>query len=269
MAKGVTMGIDHNGFLSQDIARFTDKLLIKHQDLFTLACEVNRFSQEIMLNLNAHNEDLQEILSASLLIRCISHYQASIILSKNGMISDAKIIARALIEAMFILVAISKDYQVALDYVHEDEFRRKKALRRYEQLHNSPPPDWTDKKMTEFTTEIEKTIKDNSLKIKTTEAWAKAADMYSWYLSPYFILSDTVHVKSRDISDYVVTDSNNNPKEFKWGPSEEGVRIVLGTVIESICIIIKNIANVFNIDAIKKVDNFIEVLHNIDLNDRP
>lgn len=258
------MGMDQNGFLSQDVAVFADRLLIKHNDLFTLATEVNKFSQKMMLNLNIHNEDVRELASASILVRCISHYQASIILSRNGMIPEAKIIARALIEAMFILVAISKDYQIAHEYVQEDEFVRKKSLQGYKQIHNSPPPGWTEQQMAEFTANIEKTIKEKPLKKRTTKEWAKKADMYYWYLSPYSILSDTVHVKSRDVSMYIVADSNNKPKEFKWGPSEEDLRFVIGTVIESMCIIIKSIANIFNIDAIKKIDNFIEVLHKID-----
>jgi hypothetical protein len=261
------MGIDQDGFLSQDLTVYIEKLSMKHKDLFDLASEVNRFSQETMLSLNVHSKNAQELLVTTVLIRCLGHYQASIILCQRGMIPDARIIARALIEAMFILVAISKNYRLAVEYAHEDEFQRLKAIQRYRQMHNAPPPGWTEGQMAAFEAQVKKTINDKSLKKRTTECWAKEADMHSWYLSPYFDLSESVHVKSRDVSVHIITNSENEPKEFKWGPSEEGMRLVLGTVIEAMCVTIKHAASVFKVEVGENVDRFMGSLRSIDLND--
>jgi hypothetical protein len=261
------MGIDQDGFLSEDLTVYIGKLLMKHKDLFDLASDVNRFSQETMLSLNVHSKNAQELLVATILIRCLSHYQASIILCQRGMIPDARIIARALIEAMFILVAISKDYRLAVEYAYEDEFQRLKAIQKYREMHKAPPPGWTEGQMAAFEAQVKKIIGDKSLKKRTTENWAKEADMHSWYLSPYFDLSESVHVKSRDVSVHIITNSENEPKEFKWAPSQEGMRLVLGTVIEAMCVIIKHAGSVFKIEVSENVDRFTRSLRSIDMND--
>lgn len=261
------MGMDQDGFLSEDLKIHTDRLLMKHKDLFDLASDVNRFSQETMLTLNVHSNNAQELLMASILVRCLSHYQASIILCRCVMIPDARIIARALIEAMFILVAISKDYGLAVEYAQEDEFDRLKAIQKYREMHKAPPPGWTEAQMVDFEAKVKKSIDEKSLKKRTTENWAKEADMHSWYLAPYFDLSESVHVKSRDVSVHIITNSEDEPKELKWGPSEEGMRLVLGTVIEAMCVIMKHVGIVFKVEVGENVDRFAKSLRNIDLND--
>jgi hypothetical protein len=74
-------------------------------------------------------------------------------------------------------------------------------------------------------------------------------------------------VKSRDVSVHIITNSENEPKEFKWGPSQEGMRLVLGTVIEAMCVIIKHAGSVFKIEVSENVDRFTRSLRSIDLND--
>jgi hypothetical protein len=262
------MGMDQDGFLSEDITVYIDQLSKRHPDLFGLAFDVNRFSQQTMLSLNVHSKNAQELMVTTLLIRCLSHYQASIILCQRGMIPDARIVARALIEAMFILVAISKKPHLAVQYAQEDEFQRLKAIKKYHQLHGAPPPGWSERQMADFEAEVKKTIDAKSLKSRLTEDWAREADMHSWYLSPYFDLSESVHVKSRDISVHIVTNSESEPKEFKWGPSDEGMRLVLGTVIEAMCVTIQHAACVFKVDIGEQVGRFTASLRGIDLNDR-
>jgi hypothetical protein len=221
-----------------------------------------------MLSCEADSRHLQELVAVTLFIRCMSHDQSTIILCKSGLVVEAKIVARSLMEAMFILVAISKDYGIAVEYVLEDEFQRIKAIRRYMEIHDAPPPGMTAQQVVEWEKEIRLGIKEKGIKKRTTEDWAKAAELEYWYKSPYFHLSEAVHVKSGDLTNHIVTDSKNEPVHFNWGPTDAGARIVLGTAINCLCIVVRHASAVFKIDVANEIDSYHAQLRGLSLEDK-
>lgn len=261
------MSFDDEGFLSPDIANFVNRFDSHNKDLLDLALELNRFALRTMLSLQAHNRVLQEMVVASLFIRCMNHYQTTVMLCRHGLIPEAKIVARSLMEAMFILVAASKNAHHAEQYAQEDEHQRIKALRRYMGIHQEPPPGKSKEEMAEWEAEIRRNIAGKEIKKKSTEAWARDADLEYWYLSPYFHLSESVHAKSRDVADHVVTNEDNEAVEFTWGPSEAGARIVLGTVIECLCQVVGYASNVFGREVKETLDQFGTRLRGLSLDD--
>lgn len=220
-----------------------------------------------MLRVHAHSRNLQELMAATLFVRCLSNFQAVVLLCERGMIPEARIALRALIEAMFILAAISKEYRLAVAYAREDELQRLKAIQRYKQLHNTPPPGFTEQQINALESELRKHIDEKSIKKLTTKEWSQEAGLHSWYLSPYFDLSESVHAKTREMETYVVKSADNEVTEFRWGPSDEGLRLVLGTTVESQDIVLGCVARVFKLEMKTELEAFGARLREMNLDD--
>jgi hypothetical protein len=122
------MAFEDAGFIDSSIQLWISKFHQNHSDLFSIAEKTNELCQKNMYVIDAHNKDPQELVIACLYIRILSNFQSIIILCERGMMPEARIILRAMYEAVFILGAIINDESLVLNYVNEHELDRLKIL---------------------------------------------------------------------------------------------------------------------------------------------
>ena len=256
----ITM-IEKNGFLSSDIEAWKIKHRSDNKQLFQLCEILNEFSHDTMLSLNVSNDDLTEILSACSFVRAMSNFQSIVILCELGLINEAKIILRCLVEAMFLMVAIAKDHDFSLKIVNQDlleQQRTSKVLKKniLNGVHklDKPTLEEVDKRISE----LKKQIKDNGVKLIYKSDIARAAGLSSFYDTIYHILSGTVHINPSDLEQYLDLTPERNVKEIKWGPDVDEIEDVLFSAIESMIFVLQSIAHVFKVEYGVKWD----ALHN-------
>lgn len=229
--------IEHNGFLDKDIETWIEKYRTEHSGFFELANDANQLFQKAMLELDAHNQVPQEIIVASLYMRALSSYQGVILMAERGMIPEARVLTRSLLEVIFTLCAIIKNKDLTAIYIDEDKRKKLKFLNKFRQLHNGNlPKDIDSNEIHKLEKELKVEIEKDNIKIRKTEEWAKDAGLHDWYLTAYAVLSDSVHIKVSDLERHVVADENDVIKEFKWGPSDAGIQEVLLTSIEGMIV---------------------------------
>ena len=103
--------IEQNGFLDNDIQNWISKIRKDHSDFFELANDANKLFQKVMLELDAHENVPQEIIVASLYMRALSAYQGVIVMTERGMIPEARVLTRYLLEVIFTLCEKIKTIQ--------------------------------------------------------------------------------------------------------------------------------------------------------------
>jgi Family of unknown function (DUF5677) len=118
--------LEQKGFLGKSIEDWVQKIRARHKQLFTLADEVNELCHASMFELEPHNRDIHEMLVATLYLRVVSNYQGTVLLLERGMMPEARVLARAMLEAIFSLVAIGNKPPLAHDYVYKDRNSRLK-----------------------------------------------------------------------------------------------------------------------------------------------
>lgn len=229
------MPVDENGFLGKEIAQWIADIRSAHAEFFALADDVNRHCQSAMYRLAPRSRNGQEILVTTLFIRVLSNYQASILLAERGMMPQSRVLARATIEALFKLCAISKSGKCADEFILDDHMNRLKFLNKYRNFHGgSLPPDVEEKELEALEQELRAEIKAGNVKKKLTEQWSKDAGLHDWYLSAYAVLSDSVHSKVKDLESYLVLDVNHEIKELRCRPDDHDIEKILMTLIQSI-----------------------------------
>lgn len=217
--------LEKHGFLGSEISEWIRIIREKHSDLFVFAADVNSLGTEVLVGLTPNNLNLQETLSAVLYLRCSNSYQAAVILAERGLTPQAAILIRAMLENVFILVAIIRSMENAKLYVKIDTLMRKEAAKRFRRPDASGvlPED----QLTKHEVEIDLQIKELGARKVQVREWAERADMLPYYEVVYFVLSDPVHLSPRNLQRHMDVDEEQNVTGMHYGPEIKDLEMVL------------------------------------------
>ncbi len=119
------MSFSTQGFLADQGLVIEQELLEKYAELFEFTIKCSDISIKITgLFSNANNK--QQISANLLFSRAVSHFQAAIILAKNGFSVESLVLSRGILETVFTLGAISTGAVTAADLLSQDLNSRKK-----------------------------------------------------------------------------------------------------------------------------------------------
>lgn len=246
-----------------------NKIILQIQDeypgLWELAVDTNNFLTEFQKSLDANRVRLHEVVGVPLHIRCVTTFQALLLLASKGMVSQSQIMLRALIEALFILVAISNDNDFALEYLRHEEHQRKNVLnksKRYKESVDKEDP--RIKKANKVLEEIRCNIDENKIKTLSTENISRIAGLHSWYDTVYAVTSTSVHVSVRTLEHNLeVNGSTGEIESFVNEPNVNGIELPIATAINSmhiatdaICDILARDYNKENMELKKRYEEY-------------
>lgn len=242
--------MENAGFLSKDIEKYKENHRKKNKRIFQLCETLNRYSHSIMWKIKVTNEYLPKILSACAYVRVMSNFQSIIILAEYGLINEAKIILRSLVEGMVLMVAITKEKEYSQKIVEQDILEREKtckAIRRniITGIHKLKEPtlDEIEKQIEELKIEI----KEKGIKKIYKRDLSIAAGLESYYDTIYHLLSGTVHINPRDLEQYLDLTEERKIREIKWGPEIEEIEDILLSAMEIMVSVLESISNMFEI----------------------
>ena len=243
--------IKKNGFLSSDMESWKAKHKSDNKKIFQLCEEINEISHETMLSMKVTPSDPAEIISACSLVRAMSNFQSIVILCELGLINEAKIILRCLVEAMFLMKAIAKDHDFSskiLDQNLLDDLktaRKVKIIIERKIINTTQCP--TLKEVNQKISDLKKLIKDKGITKMQKINLANAAGLTDYYDTIYHILSGIVHINPKDLGQYLDLDKQGNVKEIKWGPDIDGTKEVLFAALELMVGVLESIASLFKL----------------------
>ena len=239
------MSLREHGFIGAEIQTWIKGCHERHSILFEIVNDVNRLCQGVLFELAPHNKHLQEMLVAALYGRVLSNYQAVVVLCERGMMAEARVVTRAMLEGVFSLCAIASKPPLATEFVREHQRKRLRFLNKFRALHGGLPAHIDAREVKRIEEELKDEIKTDSIQERSTEEWAKDAGMHKWYLTAYTVLSDSVHVKARDLECYLVRDEEGIAKGLQWGPDDSEIRELLTAAIEGILVALRSALSCF------------------------
>lgn len=243
--------MENSGFLSDGIEKYKKDLRDKNESIFLLCEDLNQYAHYTMWKLKVSKEYLPEILSACSYVRAMSLFQSVIILAGYGLINEAKILLRSLVEAMFLMVSIEKNREYSSKIVEQELLEREKsckAIRRniISGIHKLDRP--TLKEIEEKIEELKDEIAEKKIKRINKRDLSKAAGLESYYDTIYHLLSGTVHINPGDLEQYLGLTEERNIKDIKWGPIEDELEDILFASIETMVLVMESISNMFEIE---------------------
>lgn len=227
---------DSDGFLTEPSGELEKHIHATHRDFFARAKQINRDRHELVFSIDVHNRDGEAIIIATLFIRVLDHYQATIIFLGRGLIAAGRVTLRALVEATFKISAIATNPGAFKKFIAEDLAHRKKLINKarnnaYRNLEETRKAITNDR-----VKELEEEIKRTGARVLSTEEWSKLASMHDWYTTNYALLSQAVHTPVRELEDYLELGESGEIRQFNYAPSMNDIPLLLLTATHSLLI---------------------------------
>ena len=248
------MSIDKNGFLDDDINTWIEKHRIENKSLFDLCIEINQIAQTQLYKLDVHSKEVQEILLCLLFIKSLSSFQGSILLIERGMLTEARVILRTLLEILYRIGAISKNKEIAVAYVQADERNRRKFLNKFKLLSDSVKEAHGNPELDDLLNTLNQNIDEKDIKELQTQWFAHKAGLDDNYNTAYSLFSSSVHANVRDLEELVIADDEGNIKEILSGPDVTGIPVLLLTGCEALILITHDISKYFQLGLEKQLE---------------
>jgi hypothetical protein len=244
-------GFGEVGFLSDQFADWTAQHVRNFAPQYALCFSLNRHFQRWLLALevkefNDRGElDPQPLMVACLAARGLSHFQATLLLAQRGMMPEARVVTRSLLEVTFRLAAIAQHAEIAREYILEDNRLRKDLMERLDKLSANGRGSFTVAERDAARAAIDAALDEYGGKKYSVYWYAEQAGMADFYNSAYALLSVTVHAQARDLQHYAETDESGRITSLILKPNDDGASIVLMAVQECLLVILEQAQSVF------------------------
>lgn len=240
-----------NGFLSEEIEEWTKAQNFRNDDYFNYCIRINQFAQKNLDMLRINNEDPQELLISTLYIRVLGIYQGTIILLTKGMLIEAKILARSLLEILYKIGAMANFKEVAIDFIGQEHIIQKKGINKINKLSDKVKP-LDPSKLAERYTELNEEIKEKEIKPLSIEWFAIKAGLTDSYNTAFSLFSNAVHSSPGELQKYLILE-NNKVVSFDYGPTDHQRYHLFMTVSESMLEILQFLESVFDLKVTQEI----------------
>ena len=209
-----------------------------------------------MFGLKLDADDNQQVLVASLYLKILSTFQAVLMLAEKEMLNESKTLLRSMIEAMFALVAISKDPALAARFIEDDHTQRLKLSISYSdlplKLKKSLKPRLTKIINSSLSGLNKPAAKTRNITPLTVEALAKKAGLQEVYYSIYTLLSGCNYLRVYELEQYWDGHTEGKTLLGLIHPDEKKVDAILFTAIKTVFLSLNGVIQTFNIKVPKE-----------------
>lgn len=251
---------DADGFLAEKAAEIERSIEDNYRSLFQFSKKINYECHILLFTLRISRDDDRATLTATLFMRALEHYQATIILLRRGAIAAARVTLRALAEAIFKLCAISNNNDAPKIFSHEDNIYRLKIINKVRNNTYSSLEEARTGVTDERIELLKREIEVKWAKPLTAEEWSRLANLHEWYITHYTLLSKAVHTQVGDLDRYLDLGDNHEVRKLIYAPSIDEVPHLVSIASEILLIAASAFDQTFNVGFGLKIEELNELL---------
>ncbi|MCC2642734.1 MAG: hypothetical protein K0S45_3147 [Nitrospira sp.] len=242
------MDFNEKGFLGTSIDDFSKSVQVRYSKFFELSHQINELAHAIKFELKVHNRDHQEFLAAALFLRLLNGFEAVVILGIKGLLFEAKVVLRSVIETLFILKLLCEEEAFALEYLGSSKAQSLKWMNIAHENQDSNFESLRQYATPEVMEALRAEIKQHGLKKLEVEPVAKRAGLHHFYSTQYRLLCEQVHCLPISLDPFMVQDNDGDLSSFDGGPKHDEIDFVLFANIQMLLTALAGITNLFDLN---------------------
>ncbi len=219
--------------------------------LFDLAGRFTAEAYQLLTGTEIGQRDATGAMRALLFGRIISGTDALVALARSGFLTEADVIFRSNLEALFRLAALFEDEAMFLAYLGEDYPRRRKAMHDIRQLlagmDPRPPGAISEADLDAAIREIDQQTQEfrarhglERLREVSTWDWVVAGKQHDFFHGKYLMHSNAAHHAARDLERRIVPRADGNGIETISLGIDDGPPVPI--VLDSLLLLVRGIA---------------------------
>lgn len=228
--------IEDEGFLSKECENGKFLFVEKYLDVFQYARYLNKLSMNTLAQMKIDWEDDHKLITQTLFLRVVEMFQGIFLMLERGMMPEARILTRSLLEVAFTLIALQKKPSLINSYLDKHKKSHLRALKSSLKFKNDSLKKSVKKHGIEkLYIDKKEELKGKKLKVLTPKNWADEAELEDFYNLYYVTYSDSIHSNLSSLDDHV--DHKDDEKNLCIGPSDahlyDLLRCAIFTLIHS------------------------------------
>lgn len=241
-----------DGYLGGQVSEI--RRFIRHRwgQLLILAEKANRLAHKVRNTANITGEDIRQLVGLCLLIRLMEDYQAAVILCRQGLVVQAGVLLRTMLEGTVLLRSIQQDNTFLNQYVGNDLRERLKlaqlALNDRIGAFDSIKTD----KLADLAASLESAIAEAGIKRFSVEELAKRVGLETVYQTTYRLLSRDVHILVRSLERYFQADAEGRVTAIDYTPKTDDLEAILVLDIMILMIALDSATAIFKLSEFEK-----------------
>lgn len=221
--------IEEEGFLATEASKGIENYRAHYDDVFALAHDANKLALNLIGQYRFDEKgtpDSKQIISM-LAIRIIETFEGVVIMLERGMVTQAKLLIRPMIEASFCMVAIQKNNSLTEYYLNKGKLARLDSLKaamkwKDEGLRKFAKEQQLEKVYKELKKHVKEEKKGGKLKTLSVKEWAKKADLEDHYNLTFDMYCNSIHGNSSSLHDHMDIDGDGQ-RNIAFGPNDDGL----------------------------------------------
>ena len=222
--------IEIDGFLSNEAEEGRNLVLNSYQEAFSLAKDLNRHAMRLFREYSLCMNNEVKIAIAVLMTRIVETYQGLIIMLERGMTSQARMLVRSQLEALFQMAAMVKNPNLYDSYAAKHYRSTISALKSAKRWKQKSLQGRLSKE------QIDELILDNEKKLDEIKAaslniyqWSEKAGLSDCYNVFYVENSSAIHSDMWSLDDHV--SGSEHGLQVNFGPNDFDLYHILRTSI--------------------------------------
>jgi hypothetical protein len=218
---------------------------------FDHAENVAAYAGDLIQSLHVTRGNIHQLLTALLFRRIASAFEAVLMLAERGMHTEGLAQRRSMLEALFVLGAVSKQPNLADTFMRNDQHRLLKIYKNIKKLpleiQEHLPPEFLHEAIDEKIADLKLSTAANTL--TTVSEYAKAADLYVYYLIDYSFASEAAHHVAKDLERQIILDQAGDVDGFFWGAEPDLPSELLSNAVDYMLEAVNATESLFEIGA--------------------
>jgi hypothetical protein len=217
-------GLQDNGFFSDEAVSINAEIKIDYKQLFFYLTETNEEAHKYLAKLQVASQDLKELVTAALLARALTGYQALMLLAERGFASEVRATCRSLLDVKFRLGFLVEEPSAANLMLAKHEEERVKRLKKMKSGTLPVPKDLANQDWDILIAQAEarrKSLAGTKGKLPSIEKMAEKGGFSTDYSGPYTFLSDATHSGLRELEIYLEFNAEGSAAtNIRYGPND-------------------------------------------------
>src|SRR5450432_1543661 len=236
--------------------------------VFEIAGRISTWCEELLLSLKVDQTDPRKIVCSILFKRLQSGFQALALLCERGMMTEARIQWRSMLDGLFVTGALWQEPDLINIWMAQDIHRRRKLYKEmkelgWKKLHPEFPSDeQIESELSKLDSDQADFEKKHGCKLEylAPSRLASYAKLSDFFRTQYLVASEAVHHSGKDIEQHLTRSMAGDSLEITICPESESVGEFLCVASDTLLKGAFAVAGVFELDIKADFQKLTEVL---------
>lgn len=218
--------IEEEGFLSDEAEDGKTYIYEKYADFFNFAKDVNKLCMKLLTSLKIDWKNDHKLIVHTLFLHIVENFQGVFLLLERGMMPQAKVLTRSMLETVFILVALQKKPNLLKAFLDQHDEAHIRSLKSALKFKNKSLRDAAKRHGIEKLYVKKKAeLKNKELTPLSPKEWSDESELEDFYNVYYVIYSNSIHSNLSALDDHI--DESPDELNLSAGPSDRDLYDVL------------------------------------------